>query len=382
MKVRRFVAPNSRQALARVKDALGEDAIILANREVPDGVEILACHEEDFGDGLGEAELLATAATPDAATLPTQRPRPSIAAPLPSSMDGLMEEVRALRIALERKQEMSDVLPALGVGDLRWLESLRDIGFSRGLARHLAERVPQVQSPQEMLAWVEGALLKSIRTLSDDEGPFLSGGVFALVGPTGVGKTTTTAKLAAKIVLSRGASQLAMISTDGYRIGAQEQLRTYARILRVPVFAARDEEDLNHALAAVSDRDTVLIDTVGMSQRDQMLAEQVAVLGRTSRPVKRLLCLNASSSLETLDEVVRAYSSSGLAGVIVTKVDEATRLGHVVDVLLRHKLSAWFLTTGQRVPEDFEVATPEGLLARSLDLGERAAIRAFEAVAA
>lgn len=387
MKVRRFVAANSRQALAKVKEALGEDAIILANREVSEGVEILACHEDDFGHGLDSAPSNAPASPSRPESAPPISPGHSGlggVGPSDSSaaMEALLGEVRTLRQALERRHELSDVLPGLSLGDARWREALRELGFSKGLAKFLAERIPSLDGPEAMRVWVKSALGRHVQTMGENQDPLATGGVFALVGPTGVGKTTTTAKLAARIVLSRGAGRLAMISTDGYRIGAQEQLRTYAGILRVPVFGARDEADLNHALAAVADRDTVLIDTVGMSQRDQMLAEQVAVLGRASRTVQRLLCLNATSSLETLDEVVKAYSGAGLAGVIVTKMDEAARLGHVVDVVLRHRLPVWFMTTGQRVPEDFEVASTEVLLDRAFDLAQIGVAQAWSAEAA
>ena len=205
------------------------------------------------------------------------------------------------------------------------------------------------------------------------------GGVFALVGPTGVGKTTTTAKLAARCAVRYGANRLALISTDSFRIGAQDQLRIYAKILGVSVHTVSDRHDLRQALDAVRGRHLVLIDTVGMSQRDARVAEQAMLLSQPE--IRRVLLLNAAAQGETLDEVVDAYgrvpdavdtsATSALAGCIVTKQDEAGRLGGVLDVAIRHKLPMHYVTAGQRVPEDLFVPTADLFVERSLRSGAR-----------
>ncbi|MDB5729308.1 MAG: flhF, partial [Noviherbaspirillum sp.] len=194
------------------------------------------------------------------------------------------------------------------------------------------------------------------------------GGVFALVGPTGVGKTTTTAKLAARCVMRHGASKLALITTDGYRIGAFEQLRIYGKILGVMVHSVKDEADLRIALEELKGKHTVLIDTVGVGQRDKMVAEQVAMLSGAQTPVKRLLCLSATSTGETLNEVVRSYIGGGLAGCIMTKLDEAATIGNVLDVVIRRKLNLFYIANGQRVPEDLHIANPNYLIDRAFKL--------------
>src|SRR5581483_10775540 len=178
------------------------------------------------------------------------------------------------------------------------------------------------------------------------------GGILALVGPTGVGKTTTVAKLAAECAIKHGAAKLALVTTDTYRIGAVDQLRIYGKIIGVPVYAIRNEADLRTTLADLSSRHLVLIDTVGMSQRDRRLADQVALLSGSTRRVRRVLLLSAVSHLNVLEDVVRAYRGADLAGCILTKIDEALTLGGALDALMRHKLTLHYVTNGQRVPED------------------------------
>ncbi len=194
------------------------------------------------------------------------------------------------------------------------------------------------------------------------------GGVYALVGPTGVGKTTTTAKLAARCVMRHGPGKLALITTDGYRIGGYEQLRIYGKILGVMVHSVKDEADLRIALDELKGKHTVLIDTVGVGQRDKMVAEQIAMLSGAGSQVKRLLCLNATSTGETLNEVARSYMGEGLAGCILTKLDEAATIGSALDVTIRQKLNLYYVANGQRVPEDLHVANQQYLVDRAFKL--------------
>jgi flagellar biosynthesis protein FlhF len=160
---------------------------------------------------------------------------------------------------------------------------------------------------------------------------------------------------------------LALLTTDGYRIGAHEQLRIYGRILGVPVHVVRDSEDLRRTLVELRDKHMILIDTVGMSQRDRMVAEQAAMLTRAGE-VKRLLLLNSGSRGDTLDDVVRAYSGEDLAGCILTKIDEAASLGPTLDAVVRHGLLLAYVTNGQRVPEDLHLPNRNYLLHRAFKL--------------
>jgi flagellar biosynthesis protein FlhF len=381
--------------LRKVRDALGPDAVILSNRPVDGVVEILALANDD----------VASIAAPAPDTEMSQ-PRPSLnlapesyaqrrpAAPalpaegfdmaqmsiqmssmMQAEMSGVMNEVRAMRGLMETQ------LAELSWGATQQREPqktavLRDMlaaGFSASLARYLVEKLPPGKDAADSLSWIKTVLGRNLTTMDNEDDILEKGGVFALVGPTGVGKTTSTAKLAARCVMRHGPDKLALITTDAYRIGGHEQLRIYGKILGVMVHSVKDEADLRIALKELRNKHTVLIDTVGVSQRDQMVTEQVAMLSDSGADVKRLLCLNATSTNETLNEVVRAYQGSGLAGCIMTKLDEAASIGNVLDVIIRQKLTLFYISTGQRVPEDLHLADRAMLVDRAFRLKRDAA---------
>lgn len=281
----------------------------------------------------------------------------------------LMQEMQSIKSLLEKQLagfawgEMSRQNPAQAM----LLSELLDAGFSSALSRRLVDEMPKEITSNDGRKWLASAVNRRLRTSTADNDIIDQGGVFALVGPTGVGKTTTTAKLAARCVVRYGAERLALLTTDGYRIGAHEQLRIYGRILGVPVHVVRDSDDLRRSLVELRDKHLILIDTVGMSQRDRMVAEQAAMLTRAGE-VKRLLLLNAGSRGDTLDDVVRAYSGEDLAGCILSKVDEAASLGPALDVVVRHRLLLAYIANGQRVPEDMHLPNRNYLLHRAFKL--------------
>ncbi|MDN5881024.1 MAG: flagellar biosynthesis protein FlhF [Nitrosospira sp.] len=291
----------------------------------------------------------------------------------------VLNEIKSMRGTLEQQlavlswneQQRRD--PAR----VRMLGQLLAAGFSASLARDLLTRLPVGQPAQEgqqeekyekeAMNWIKTVLAGNLQTIGDENEMLEKGGVFALVGPTGVGKTTTTAKLAARCVVRHGSDKLALLTTDGYRIGGHEQLRIYGKILGVSVYAVKDAQDLTLALAELRGKHMVLIDTVGMGQRDRMVAEQVAMLTGCGAEVKRLLLLNAASSGDTLNEVVHAYQGDGLAGAIITKLDEAVTMGCALDTAIRHQLPLYYVATGQRVPEDLHLADPVCLINDAFD---------------
>lgn len=426
MTVRRFVGASARECLRRVKEELGPDAIVISNKPVEKGTEIVAMtpdsldaisgnggaprkpaavplkapvREDDFTVTLSAAARKAplvrpwspydTAPGADAARdgsaalrpLPRNdaaaaerpaapRPAPAVEPAAPNEVARLRDEMRVIKNLLERQLagfawgEMTRTTPVRAT----LLGELLEAGFSGELARRLVDELPAEASADEGRKWLKSAVNRRLRTLSVDADFIDRGGVYAIVGPTGVGKTTTTAKLAARCVVRYGADRLALLTTDGYRIGAQEQLRIYGRILGVPVFVVRDGEDLRRTLADLRDKHMVLIDTVGMSQRDRMVAEQAAMLTRSGE-VKRLLLLNAGCRGDTLDDVVRAYGGEDLAGCIVTKVDEATALAPALDCVVRHGLTLSYVANGQRVPEDLHLPNRNYLLHRAFKVG-------------
>lgn len=424
MKVKKFTAATSRDALRKVREALGPDAVILSNRPVDGQVEILALDNDDVASLAAPAadsemaqpapqlqhmdDLPAPAsflsrrlqdsapvqaapafAAPKQAAQVAQayaEPAPTYAerrAPAPepaidmsamtsmmsaaiaqakesaaAEMTGMMSEIRAMRGMMESQlAELSwNATAQRAPHKATVLREMLAAGFSATLARYLIEKMPATKDAAEAMRWVKTVLARNLTTIGNEDALLEQGGVYALVGPTGVGKTTTTAKLAARCVMRHGPDKLALITTDAYRIGGHEQLRIYGKILGVMVHSVKDEADLRIALKELRNKHTVLIDTIGMSQRDHMVAEQVAMLSGSGADVKRLLCLNSTSTGETLNEVVRAYQGSGLHGAIMTKMDEAASIGGVLDVVVRQKLNLHYISNGQRVPEDLHVA--------------------------
>ncbi|MDR6860044.1 flagellar biosynthesis protein FlhF [Variovorax guangxiensis] len=435
---RKFVAATSREALRLAREALGSEAMVLTNRVVAEGVEIVAMAPEEMEQVAEHAAPAAMAAPMPAPSLamhapvasaanPAPAPRPAAAVsalvptatmpapmPVPSmppmpfmpsvpyrpavpvtpllqrampaepamtfapaaeapaaaaphgdpvlselhSMRGMIEEQLATVVWNDRQRRD----PMRG----RLLRTLLGAGFSARLAKAMLEHLPASQSYAQGMAFVRSELIRTLPVMEDEDALLAQGGVYALMGPTGVGKTTTTAKLAARCVMRFGADKLALVTTDSYRIGAYEQLRIYGQILNVPVYAVKDATDLQLVLNDLRNKHMVLIDTVGMSQRDRAVSEQIAMLGSSPRPVKRLLLLNAASHGDTLNEVVHAYrhggSDNALAGCIFTKVDEATHPGALIDTVIRHRLPVHYVSSGQKVPENLAPADRAALV--------------------
>lgn len=248
------------------------------------------------------------------------------------------------------------------------LRTLLGAGFSARLAKDLLTNLPTGQNYASGMSFLKAAMASQMPMLESEDVLMREGGVYALMGPTGVGKTTTTAKLAARCVMRFGPEKLALVTTDSYRIGAYEQLRIYGQILGVSVHAVKDAVDLELVLSDLKDKHMVLIDTVGMSQRDRAVSEQISMLCGSSRPVKRLLLLNAASHGDTLNEVVQAYRQGGagagteLSGCIFTKVDEATHPGALIDTVIRHQLPVHYISSGQKVPEHLMLGDRHALI--------------------
>jgi flagellar biosynthesis protein FlhF len=375
MNVRKFVAKTSREALHMVRNELGEDAVILSNRKLGEDVEIVAVPHAELA-GLEKAReaappkqpaVRAVAAAAREEVVPAAQPAVEPAASM-QQQQGILSEIKSMRDMLQ------DQLACLAWSDMQQrqpqktqlLRDLLNAGFSPALSRQLLERMPADGD----MNWMRLVLENNLRVAEAEDDVVVRGGVYALVGPTGVGKTTTTAKLAARAVVRYGAEQVALITTDSYRIGAYEQLRIYGKILGVEVHAVRDTEDLRLTLSALKRKHLVLIDTIGMGQRDGRVPGQSEMLDACG--AKRLLLLNATSGGDTLDDVVNTYGGAGVIGCIATKLDEAVTLGAVLDVLIRRKLQLHYIANGQRVPEDLHEVNREYLLHRAFKPGARA----------
>ncbi|MCW3479795.1 flagellar biosynthesis protein FlhF [Neisseriaceae bacterium JH1-16] len=291
-----------------------------------------------------------------------------VTATVSSEIRSVGDEVRQLRSLLQSQlagfawSEMREHAPER----LELYRRLLSCGFSAALIRQLIDKLPEAYKGDTAVQWARSALAHNLRCGDIDADLFDAGGVFALVGPTGVGKTTTVAKLAARATLKFGAQNVALITSDSYRIGAQDQLRIYGKILGVPVHAVQSGQDLSLALADLSERHLVLIDTMGMSQRDSRVTEQTDLLSAAAqRPVNRILLLAANADGHTLDDVVNHYRGDGLFGCILSKLDEAVPLGSCLDVVIRHRLNLLSLANGQRVPEDLHPAQAALLIERA-----------------
>jgi flagellar biosynthesis protein FlhF len=236
----------------------------------------------------------------------------------------------------------------------RVLEELSAAGIAPDVAAMLAKLTPQ-RTTVENPSHIPMALLVKHLPVVDDLST-VSGGIMAIVGPTGAGKTTTIAKLAARWCMRHGAKDLALVSTDSYRIGARDQLMTYARVLGAPMLAANSGKELAALLERLKSKKLILIDTAGMGTRDARLAEQLAVLKQGAPRARILLALPAQSEGHALEEIVQAFAPLNPVACILTKVDEAASLGAVISTTLRHRLKIAYVCDGQRVPEDMHAA--------------------------
>ncbi len=404
-----------RQALRLVKEALGADAVILSNNRTDGGgVELVAAIDLDEAAPVRaepasrEAEREAVDFSsvlrrerPSRRNAPESLPRDEVVTPMRQPSEHRRgDQARTMRRAsaafgatVETTSGGSDETP--GVAELRAelasLKHMLEAGFSSLSWQRAGEREPERQHLFRRLIGigvdstianhllretpigedVEEAWRRAIFTLSGalrvvDDPVLDEGGVIALVGPTGVGKTTTLAKIAARFCLRHGKQQVALVTTDHYRIGARDQLNTYARILDIPIRTASSEEELHDTLASLAERRLILIDTAGMSQKDVRLSEQMAMLHAGAQPVKVWLTLPATIQQRAAEQVIRAFHVAKLSACVLTKLDESVSLGGVLSALIRNGLPLNYVTDGQRVPEDLHPA-------RAFQLFEQAA---------
>ncbi|MFW3616537.1 flagellar biosynthesis protein FlhF [Billgrantia antri] len=377
MSVMRFVGGNSREAMRQVRAALGDEALILANRQTEQGVEILAMAESAATQGeanVGESAPRSVEPSRPPAAAPATPASPDPAQAFEAMSARLLEEMRDMRALLSRERDPSDSTRTLGE---QLIGTMLETGFSQALADEVVSALPEELAlagavDERALAWLARQMVKRLGGL-DDEAAFMDRtGIVALIGPTGVGKTTTTAKLAARYVMRHGTRPVALVTTDSFRIGAHEQLRIYSRLLDVPMYALNADQPVSELLGRMKGKSWIIIDTVGMSQRDHRVIEQVSHLHGGDSPVRLVLLLNAASQPETLEEVVVRYRQAAqaaggeLTDCIITKQDEAGRLAPVLDIVMRHGLRLLFVSHGQRVPEDMALAEPEALIADAL----------------
>ena len=282
----------------------------------------------------------------------------------------VMSELRSMRGLIEQRFGALAFMEKLQrqPRQAQLAQRLLDAGFSPALIRKLVESLPaDLHNNGDELAWAAGVLERNLATGERDAPLEEVGGIYALIGATGVGKTTSTAKLAAAFATRHGAPGLGLITLDAYRVGAHEQLRTYGRILGVPVHTAHDRASLEDLLDLLSAKRMVLIDTAGMAQRDSRTRELLEMLSH--RAINRVLVVNASAQGETIEDQLAAYAAPSCRGLVLSKLDEAVKLGPALDSMIRHKLKVLAVANGQRVPEDWHRLSANALVQRALKGG-------------
>ena len=422
MKIKRYTASSMRAALALVRAEQGPDAVILSSRRSEEGIEVIAAVDYDealFADakrqaprstpvpGMAPATIApaaapapapaaaATTRAPSAARPPSNVPRPvataraTPAAPAPAPAPASVSARAAPRAAADygaMQRELQDMRRLLetGLAGMTWndkrlreplkarvLEELTAMDIAPDVAMSLAELTPQRTSLDNPSHIPLALLARHLPIVNDPT--CVAGGITAIVGPTGAGKTTTIAKLAARWCMQHGCQDLALVSTDSYRIGAREQLATYARILGAPMHTANGAKDLARVLERLKSKKLILIDTAGMGPRDVRLVEQLATLKYGASRARVLLALPSQVEGQALDEIVCAFVRVKPAACVLTKVDEAASLGAAISTVLRHHLKIAYVCNGQRIPEDLHASHLKRiwLVRAALELGQR-----------
>lgn len=347
MKLKRFVAADTRSAMQQIKATFGPDAVILSSHHVDGGVEVVAAMDYD------ESILTPTAAVATAEP-PSQIDRYAVHTPL----DDMKQEIQTLRGMLEAQLRGN-----VGGGEplhTVLLQKLLYLGVSHTTAAQWARSVRsdlnEQRAWQSLLAYITEQI--PIR----DNNRIEEGGVYAFVGPTGVGKTTTLAKIAARFSLRFGADKLGLVTMDTYRIAAQEQLVLYGKILGVKVCVAQDEVSLARVLRQLSDKKLILIDTAGMNPADERVARQMHVLSTYLQSISKVLVLPATSHYQVLIDAIKRYQANKVDQCILTKLDESLAVGGALSAVIESRLGVSYLTHGQRVPEDIKMATRHQLV--------------------
>lgn len=342
MNLKRYLAPNAREALERIRQELGPDAVVVTSREVLGGVEFVAGRYP---------ELTETSPAPPMSGQGTA----GLMAELKSIKHLIKSQLASLSWSLDKRRHPRRVEMA---------QVLLNAGFSPMLTRSLAARLPRGLDSQGMNKWLRAVLIRNLAAWNTPDSLWQQGGIWALVGPTGAGKTTTLAKLASRAVDALGAHQVALITLDTYRIGAYEQTRTYADLLGVELVRVNAAEEFLPALNRIAHKKLVLLDTPGLSPRDERIAGFQKQLAAAA--ARQLLVLPAGIQGPVVETMLTAYGGPLLTACILTKLDEGGLTGPAIDGLIRHHLPVACLTSGQRVPEDLFPAQAQVLIDRTL----------------
>lgn len=415
MKVKRFFAPDMRQAMKLVRDEFGSDAAILSNNKVAGGVEIVTAVDYDSGILRQSSEDIAEE-QPDALTeslADALSKAKSVIDSVSDNQDGPIEnafQVKAQQHQTSQRSRAEAMVNTLGTANkrdnvedvaVRAMQSeiqglrellkeqmkesmaerkpveamvqkrLRRLGLSDTFAQRILTTLSLADNAEFAVAWDKAIeqIQNNILTVSSDIVD--QGGIVALVGPTGVGKTTTIGKLAARYVLKYGPENIALVTTDCYRIAAYEQLRTFGRILGVPVRVVDDKHPLETTLRSLKSKALVLIDTAGLSAQDPNMAEQFQLLESASARIKKYIVLSATSQGQVLQSAYDTYKKQDLNGCVITKLDESVSAGEVLSLVADNRLPLAYVSDGQKIPDDIRAGDARYLVYQALELLEQ-----------
>lgn len=424
MKVKRFFAADMRTAMKLVREEMGAEASIIANRRVAGGIELTAALDYEaprltpptpgldtelkhtqqrilsahaslqagerlaggpsvnrqlFGDSTRQAAEQGSAVARDLLErLSSERTEPAAEAPVQAAtrpapmaedhLQSMRSEIAGLRDLLESQ-----------LGGLAWGQvnqnqprqaslwrRLVHLGLPAELCKELLSKVVDVPDMRQAWRLLLAHLAQSIPVMREEL--IDQGGVIALVGPTGAGKTTTLGKLAARYVLKQGSQHVALVTMDTYRIGAHEQLRTLGRILNVPVRVVDEQNSLQEVLDEFAGKRLVLVDTAGLQAQDPQLSGQLSELAAQGSRIRTLLVLAATSQYRVLKAAWHNYRSCDLAGCVLTKVDEAGSLGEALGLAMEQALPVAYIADGQRIPDDLSRGVGHQLVSRAVSL--------------
>lgn len=414
MKIRRYLAKDMRQALNQVREAQGPDAVILSSRRSEEGVEIVAAvdFEEVPSNQVEEATYGGSYREENAFNNPTYEVRSPSTSQRPTSsanyggsefarnmqsVSNVSEQRRDQEAVADESDNLTNELHALRrmletqVATLAWndlsrraplqttlLKQLAQYGISQPLAVEVVSQIPARMEWHEAQRMMLAVIAKKIPT--QEERWLDRGGMVAFVGPTGVGKSTLVAKLAARWVLQHGPAELVLISADAVRIGAHDQMQNLGRLLGVPVYTIDQINELGSLLNSVEKRRLILVDTAGFGQRDSRLTAELALLTTSHRNLETSLVISACAQAGAVEETIQRFSTATPKSVVLTKLDEATSLGGSISALVRHGIPLTYVSEGQRIPEDLAPARAHQLMARAVELSKRSGAQADDEV--
>lgn len=407
MEVKRFKAPDMHRALQMVRETLGDDAIILSNKKIPGGIEVAAAYDESASAPVQNRKVATSKSTLELELDKLQQEsrnkakqierelqakrKPLPARPRAEKMSALdhyetrsrtpapkveeqQEELNSLRSELQSmrgllERQLHDVTWNAKVGQSPILADtyrrLLSFGVSTQVSRRLVQLVGDVKDTQTAWKYAMGYLSSQIPVMPDNLQ--LEGGIYALVGPTGSGKTTSIGKLAARYVMQYGADEVALISTDTYRVAAHEQLRAFGRILDVPVKILPEGGDLAALLRQLRRKSLILIDTAGLTVSSDEQCSQLKALADVSDQVTTLLTVSATSQAKAMQTAYTQYIQADIDGCLITKLDEAVSLGEAMSFTVEKRLPVAYISDGQRIPDDIYPVDVDDLVDRALN---------------